>query len=981
MYDGGSSGGLASARWADIDYIVNRYPFVPGAIWLGRNPHNFDDAIGLKNDKHVLVCAGSGAGKGRSVIVNNLALWPGSVAAYDPKGELPQILAARRGQGDDLCDGMEQEVFVLDPLGHSGVAREYLGFFDPLAGLDPDDGELPTWAKRIAGAVINIEGEGESAAWAKRAQRLIALMICHVVTYEHLEPGQRSLTHVLEMLLEGLPEQAEAIYNASKGKVVKDPMVVLLEEMISNKGVRGWVAKDARSLLRQSIETPKYFESIRGEATDQLDWFKSAGIEWSLKGYVDDPCDRNESRRFDPKRLKNDEHGVSVFVVMPVDDLDTYKPWVQAVFLGIFAAMRSVRGKPATGHQTLFVIDEFLSLGYQNYIATALDNIRGAGMKLMIVIQNFGSLKKNYGDGLESFQTNMGAEIFFGKIGELAGEYLKKQLGETEVVRTARSFNQSENESVNQSTAEAQGTTSSRGGSTAKGQSSAIGKTDGWSKNFSSTQNTSGAFNFSNNVNWSDSRNWGQSEGKNMGRNYGPHIYHQPLEKSTSYGTNLNRSRGGNATRGGGRQQGKTTTRGKSKTKTIGKTGSTSVTDTTSQTDTSSWNMSESFTQTNTRGSSKGYQIGAGVAETFHKKPLLDHHEMNTYFGEIEFEDRDHPAYPGLALIRINRENPFFVRRSNYDQDPYFEGCFSADPTHGFIPLGEQPMLGYQYTPEHIVEFMVPELMERFGFVAKPLVSTGQWVEKGAPLYDMCATEERFGYVSEDNKDTIETAVNAKILDSLPSSQNSEDGYFLTVRFERTTKNAIRDSNGGSDHHEVLDFIQSKLNDDESAEIAAQEKREAEENAEKERLRHAKLEEERVKCIAFWRIYFGLVWFAWLPAALAISGSTYAQYDGLGILSPIIFVFTFLLVFFIGQTLLIVPGFLYRGETAHDDAETGLTLETESMWEAAIQILRLLGFFVFFFIVIMLISAVWHGALWIWSTIQNVFSQLWALFF
>ena len=47
--------------------------------------------IGWKDDRHALTVAGTRAGKGASLIVPNLLLYPGSVLAIDPKGELARI--------------------------------------------------------------------------------------------------------------------------------------------------------------------------------------------------------------------------------------------------------------------------------------------------------------------------------------------------------------------------------------------------------------------------------------------------------------------------------------------------------------------------------------------------------------------------------------------------------------------------------------------------------------------------------------------------------------------------------------------------------------------------------------------------------------------------------------------------------------------------------------------------------------------------
>ena len=92
------------------------YPHKPGAFWIGRSPIDDDHALGFDDDRHVLLVANTRSGKGRAVIANNLALWPGSIVSIDPKGENAMLTARRRGKGSQYCDGMGHEVFVLDPF-------------------------------------------------------------------------------------------------------------------------------------------------------------------------------------------------------------------------------------------------------------------------------------------------------------------------------------------------------------------------------------------------------------------------------------------------------------------------------------------------------------------------------------------------------------------------------------------------------------------------------------------------------------------------------------------------------------------------------------------------------------------------------------------------------------------------------------------------------------------------------------------------
>lgn len=702
---------IASARWADPDYFRDKYFFEDGAIWIGRNPHNANDAIGYKDEKHIVVCAGAGSGKGRSFIVNNLALWQGSTITYDPKGELPDILAARRGGGDKYCDGLNQDVFVLDPFNRSTVDDKYRGYCDPVAMLNADTVELSTWCYRLADSLIKKKQSGQGQDWADKGIAFIALIIEHVVTCPHIGNDRRNIHYVYELVLQGDVKEAEIVNrrfaefaaeknaNLQEGEKpvpekVFDPYEVLLEAMTRNESATRFLPMEARALLRESKKVEKYFTHVSGEAREGLRWLRSEGIQQVLSG-----TGMAKNRCFDPNRLKADPYGVSLFIVLPVDDLKENEPWLQSLFVGIFATIRSQKIKPK--HQILTVLDEFSSLGYQEYIATSLDNIRGAGMKIAFIVQNFGKIKKLYGDEMESFFTNCGLELYFGKIGQIASEYIKKEIGDTQVVMTARNANMSVSGSETESEAIAFGTTSARGGSesnsTTSGTQFSIGEGTNWNESFG----------WADGVNWSDTKNWGRGDGKSMGSNYGPHIFIEGLEHSNTYGTSLNRNVGGGHTYGGNRS--KSGNKAKGGNKNITK----SNTDSKSKTVASTWQDSTSETKTNTKSRTKGYQIGGGIAESFHKKPLLDNHEMNSYLRAFSDEDIDHPAYPGMMLVRIFGEDPIFVRRTNYDQDPFFERCFSPDPLHGYLPLNQVPMLGFQYTPEHIHTFEIPARVYR----------------------------------------------------------------------------------------------------------------------------------------------------------------------------------------------------------------------------------------------------------------------------
>ena len=91
----GREDSLPRTRWADADELGAEWDYVQaaGGLFLG---YRSGRTIGWKDDRHALTVAGTRAGKGTSLIVPNLLLYPGSVLAIDPKGELARITGRRR---------------------------------------------------------------------------------------------------------------------------------------------------------------------------------------------------------------------------------------------------------------------------------------------------------------------------------------------------------------------------------------------------------------------------------------------------------------------------------------------------------------------------------------------------------------------------------------------------------------------------------------------------------------------------------------------------------------------------------------------------------------------------------------------------------------------------------------------------------------------------------------------------------------------
>lgn len=109
--------------------------------------------------------------------------------------------------------------------------------------------------------------------------------------------------------------------------------------MIHNEDAHHTLASEARKLKREAKTIPKYFSYVSGEAAEGLRWARSKSMEQALLGWGD------ETRRFDPRQLKTNPQGISLFIVMPVDDLDLYEPWIQCLFYRNFCSHAAKQGE------------------------------------------------------------------------------------------------------------------------------------------------------------------------------------------------------------------------------------------------------------------------------------------------------------------------------------------------------------------------------------------------------------------------------------------------------------------------------------------------------------------------------------------------------------------------------------------------------------------------------------------------------------
>ena len=142
--------------------------------------------IGYGDDRHICTVAGSRAGKGRSLLINNMLTYPGSMIVVDPKGDLAVETAHHRSQS------LKQRVIVLDPYEAGGdELAPFRGSFNPLKAVTPDDPDTAVVAASlIADALIVSSGERDPH-WAETGKQFLEAVILHVACSSDFKDDDR----------------------------------------------------------------------------------------------------------------------------------------------------------------------------------------------------------------------------------------------------------------------------------------------------------------------------------------------------------------------------------------------------------------------------------------------------------------------------------------------------------------------------------------------------------------------------------------------------------------------------------------------------------------------------------------------------------------------------------------------------------------------------------------------------------------------
>jgi type IV secretory pathway TraG/TraD family ATPase VirD4 len=652
---------LGSAQWEAPQDVSRQYPYAEGKFWLGRNEEG--SPLGYCDDRHICLVSGTRGGKGTSVIVNNLCLWPGSAVVVDPKGENATVTADRRGKGFKwegkepegeartyYSGGLHQAVHVLDPFMAAEVDESYRSSFNPFDALDPDSDETIDEASRLADAIVVVKDGSHDPFWDESARKMLRGLILHVLTAEQFMPDERNLITLRNLVLRGEWQIAEAIRAAGHDEEkIEAPHLLLWRSMEANPAFRGLVAATGLRFRTMMKSSDKTFDGVLQSVDLHTEFLDSPAMQRCLA-----------KSDFKLSELKSRPEGMTLYLSLPQRFMNTHHRWLRMMVVLTTTQMEITRGNPATGHPVLIVLDEFAGLKRMEAIEKGVAQLAGFGVKLFFVLQSLEQLKGTYPGHWETFLANAGLKVFFSIEDHFTREYVSKLAGETEIIRELRSANESNAE--NQSRSDGRSRTETLSESQTHGTSSSQTKGTSQSTN---TSRTTG-------VNQSSSSNKTFGENASSGSSFGPSGSSFSSSRGSSHSASYGNTAGFSSSTSRGFTDGtsRSDTRGKSYSETLGVSGAAGT------------------SQTTTQGTSR--TAGTGRSETVHRRPLIQPDEVGRFFARCD--DKNNPLYPGLALVMVTGANPLMVRRTHYFEDLQFIDRFSPHPDHQFIePVSYEP--------------------------------------------------------------------------------------------------------------------------------------------------------------------------------------------------------------------------------------------------------------------------------------------------
>ena len=356
---------------------------------------------------HVCVIGPPRSGKGIGVIIPTLQTWPGSVVVMDIKGENFRLTAGRRKQ-------LGHVVLKFDPTAEGSCC---FNPFDEIPVGTPDEwGEIDN----IATSLLDPRGRGATmdSHWDRQGVGWVGAALCHLL-YSERDKTLRGLAH----LIAGFDP-------ANKSGDMMHTLTRIRDTRHLAGGPHPDVAREMQMMLDKSPnERSGIISTVQG----------------FLKIYRDPHIAAATSRSdFRITDLMNHEKPVSLYLVIPVKDMDRLQPLLRLILNQIVKGLtpRMEGAKPRW--KLLLMLDEFCVLGHMELLSKMLPFVPGYGIRACVVAQNLTQIEAAYGRDQPIVQTCETLLALTPNRDDFqTAKFLSELAGDTTVVERHRSWNSS----------------------------------------------------------------------------------------------------------------------------------------------------------------------------------------------------------------------------------------------------------------------------------------------------------------------------------------------------------------------------------------------------------------------------------------------------------------------------------------------------------------------------------------------------------
>jgi type IV secretory pathway TraG/TraD family ATPase VirD4 len=339
---------------------------------------------------HICVVAPPRKGKTAGIAIPTALTHPGSMVVFDPKGEIHAITArARRAMG--------QKVVKLSPLEMvKGASLEAngLGGWNPLDWVRDGD-DLGSDVRQLAEALIAKPAKGENDHFAESARIIVGGLLAFIMTA--LPAEQRRLTTLLDL------------WHYPKEE---------FDNLMAQMSALGHVAGGLPALAASTVLAvgDREFGSFKSTITRGLAWM------------ADDRVKRFLARSdVDLDAIKADR--VSVFLCIPHNKLDEFRPLLRMLLSAAVDSMIRTPGKPSD--DVIFMVDEAAALGHSEALSSAIAVTAGYGVKICTIWQSIDQIKRHYED--PGVFLGAGCRVFLGVASNDDRKYVSDALGKTTI--------------------------------------------------------------------------------------------------------------------------------------------------------------------------------------------------------------------------------------------------------------------------------------------------------------------------------------------------------------------------------------------------------------------------------------------------------------------------------------------------------------------------------------------------------------------